>query len=381
MKYYIIAGEASGDLHGANLMRAILCRDSKAEIRFWGGDRMAAVGGTMVRHIRDLAYMGLWEVATHLRAVLGNIAFCKKDVAAFQPDAMIFIDYPGFNLKIAAFTHQQGRKNFYYISPQIWAWKKGRIKKMRVLLDKLYYIQPFERQFYAANSFPQAEYVGHPLLDEVDNFRKAHPATDQTSTQRKVIALLPGSRRQEIKRSMSAFLHIAARHPEYDFRIAGMSLLGKECYARYLRRYALGNLTLVMDDTYGLLSQSYAALVCSGTATLETCLFNVPQVVCYRTSVVTAEVARQLLKIKYISLVNLIVDRPVVKELVQENFTHGKLEHEFHLLTQDDAYRASMLQGYSDVREVLGGGGASERTAQAILAELHHNMINTNKDI
>lgn len=370
MKYYILAGEASGDLHGANLMRAILYHDHEADIRFWGGDRMAAVGGTMVRHIREMAYMGVWEVVTHLRTVLGNISFCKQDIIAFHPDAMIFIDYPGFNLKIAAFTHQLGLKNFYYISPQIWAWKKGRIKKMRVILDKLFYIQPFERRFYAENSFPQAEYVGHPLLDEVDHYRESHPAAAHDVASRKVIALLPGSRKQEVKRSMPAMLHIAAKHLEYDFRIAGMSLLGKDYYARCLKHYAFQNIQLLMDDTYNLLSQSCAAIVCSGTATLETCLFNVPQVVCYRTSIITAEVARLLLKIKYVSLVDLIVDRPVVKELIQENFTNSKLAHEFSLLTQDETYRAKMLQGYAEVREVLGGGGASERTAQAIIAAL-----------
>lgn len=370
MKYYIIAGEASGDLHGANLMRAIVRHDPDADIRFWGGDRMAAAGGTMVRHIRDLAYMGLWEVFTHLRTVKGNISFCKQDIAAYHPDVMIFIDYPGFNLRIAGYTHCMGLKNCYYISPQIWAWKKRRIKKMRVILDKLFYIQPFERQFYAENSFPQAEYVGHPLLDEVDNYKKTHLVAAHGDASREIIALLPGSRKQEIRRSMPAMMNIAARHPEYDFHIAGMSLLGKDFYARYLRRNTLRNIQLRMDDTYGLLSLSCAAIVCSGTATLETCLFNVPQVVCYRTSVFTAEVARMLLKIKYISLVNLIVDRPVVKELIQENFTTGKLAQEFSLLTGDEAYRARMLQGYAEVRATLGGGGASERTALAIIAAL-----------
>lgn len=369
MKYYIIAGEASGDLHGANLMSAILRQDPKAEIRFWGGDRMQAVGGTLVRHINTLAIMGFIEVVTHLHTVLGNIAFCKKDIVEFGPDAMIFIDYPGFNLKIAKFTHETGIKNFYYISPQIWAWKKGRIKKMRRTLDKLYYIQPFERKFYAENDFPQAQYVGHPLLDEVHNYRQKVQKEMQCATS-KVIALLPGSRRQEIKSSLPSMLSIAKAHPEYRFRLAGMTLLGKDYYHKYLA-HATSNVELLMDSTYELLSQSYAAIVCSGTATLETCLFGVPQVVCYRASAISAAIARRLLKIKYISLVNLIMDRPVVCELIQENFTLPKLEKEFDLITKDEDYRDKMIDGYREVRDELGNEGASERTAGAIIDTLH----------
>ncbi len=367
MKYYIIAGEASGDLHGANLMRALLQQDPNAEVRFWGGDNMQAVGGTLVRHIRDLAIMGFWEVLTHLKTVLGNIAFCKKDIVAFHPDVMIFIDYPGFNLRIAKFTRQQGIKNYYYISPQIWAWKKGRIKKMRRTLDALYYIQPFERKFYNENTFPNALYVGHPLLDEVQRYRQNRPLQSEES---KVIALLPGSRRQELKRSLPIMLQVAAQHPDLDFCIAGMSLLGHARYDKYLETYKQQggtNLTLVMDDTYGLLSRCHAAIVCSGTATLETCLFDVPQVVCYRTSVISAEIARPLIKVKYISLVNLIMDRPVVKELIQEHFTKQELEEEFQRLVYDDSYRAQMRDGYRAVRNEMGNEGASQRTAAALL--------------
>ncbi len=370
MKYYIIAGEASGDLHGANLMRALLQQDPQAEIRFWGGDKMQAVGGTLVRHIRDLAIMGFWEVLTHLKTVLGNIAFCKKDILAFRPAAMIFIDYPGFNLRIAKFTRQQGIKNYYYISPRIWAWKKGRIKKMRRTLDALYYIQPFERKFYNENSFPNALYVGHPLLDEVQRYRQQQLAQGETS---KVIALLPGSRRQELKRSLPVMLQVAAQYPELHFCIAGMSLLGRARYDKYLEAYKqLGNsyVELLMDDTYGLLSRSRAAIVCSGTATLETCLFDVPQVVCYRTSTISAEIARPLIKVKYISLVNLIMDRPVVKELIQEHFTKQELSEEFQRLVFDDTYRAQMREGYAAVKHEMGDEGASQRTAAAIVANL-----------
>ncbi len=370
MKYYIIAGEASGDLHGANLMRALQQQDPAAEIRFWGGFNMLEAGGTMVCHIRNLAIMGFWEVLTHLKTVLGNIAFCKKDILAFRPDAMIFIDYPGFNLRIAKFTHRQGIKNYYYISPQIWAWKKGRIKKMRRTLDALYYIQPFERRFYNENSFPNALYVGHPLLDEVQRYRQNQPKQSEES---KVIALLPGSRKQELKRSLPIMLQVAAQYPDLHFCIAGMTLLGEAQYDKYIAAYKQqgnSNLELLMDDTYGLLARSRAAIVCSGTATLETCLFDVPQVVCYRTSVISAEIARPLIKVKYISLVNLIMDRPVVKELIQEHFTKQELSEEFQRIVFDDAYRATMREGYCAVKHEMGNEGASGRTAAAIVSNL-----------
>ena len=371
MKYYIIAGEASGDLHGANLMRAILRQDPQAQFRFWGGDAMAEVGGKPVRHIRDLAIMGFVEVVRNLRTVTQNINLCKQDILQFQPDACVYIDYPGFNLRIARFAHDRGLLNIHYISPQLWAWKKGRIKSMRRNLDCLCYILPFEQDFYARNHFPQAVYVGHPLLDAVAQF-KAQSADNpiQASPSRRLVALLPGSRKQELKRSLPPMLQVARNHPECDFVIAGMTLLGDRFYQPLIQ--GLPNVSIVYDQTYRLLSSAYAALVCSGTATLETALFNVPQVVCYQANAVSAAIARVLIgnRIKYISLVNLIADAPVVVELIQQDFTAQRLEQEFQRILDDDSYRQSVLDGYARVHSLLGNAGASDRTAAEIIKRI-----------
>ncbi len=373
MKYYIIAGEASGDLHGANLMRAILRQDPQAQFRFWGGDDMSEVGGKPVRHIRDLAIMGFVEVVRNLRTVTQNINLCKQDILQFQPDACVYIDYPGFNLRIARFAHDHGLLNIHYISPQLWAWKKGRIKSMRRNLDCLCYILPFEQDFYARNHFPQAVYVGHPLLDAVAQF-KAQSADNpiQASPSRRLVALLPGSRKQELKRSLPPMLQVARNHPECDFVIAGMTLLGDRFYQPLIQ--GLPNVSIVYDQTYRLLSSAYAALVCSGTATLETALFNVPQVVCYQANAVSAAIARVLIgnRIKYISLVNLIADAPVVVELIQQDFTAQRLEQEFQRILADDSYRQSVLDGYARVHSLLGNAGASDRTASEIIKRIAH---------
>lgn len=371
MKYYIIAGEASGDLHGANLMRAILRQDPQAQFRFWGGDAMSEVGGKPVRHIRDLAIMGFVEVVRNLRTVTQNINLCKQDILQFQPDACVYIDYPGFNLRIARFAHDRGLLNIHYISPQLWAWKKGRIKSMRRNLDCLCYILPFEQDFYARNHFPQAVYVGHPLLDAVAQF-KAQSADNpiQASPSRRLVALLPGSRKQELKRSLPPMLQVARNHPECDFVIAGMTLLGDRFYQPLIQ--GLPNVSIVYDQTYRLLSSAYAALVCSGTATLETALFNVPQVVCYQANAVSAAIARVLIgnRIKYISLVNLIADAPVVVELIQQDFTAQRLEQEFQRILADGSYRQSVLDGYARVHSLLGNAGASDRTAAEIIKRI-----------
>ena len=371
MKYYIIAGEASGDLHGANLMRAILRQDPQAQFRFWGGDAMSEVGGKPVRHIRDLAIMGFVEVVRNLRTVTQNINLCKQDILQFQPDACVYIDYPGFNLRIARFAHDRGLLNIHYISPQLWAWKKGRIKSMRRNLDCLCYILPFEQDFYARNHFPQAVYVGHPLLDAVAQF-KAQSADNpiQASSSRRLVALLPGSRKQELKRSLPPMLQVARNHPECDFVIAGMTLLGDRFYQPLIQ--GLPNVSIVYDQTYRLLSSAYAALVCSGTATLETALFNVPQVVCYQANAVSAAIARVLIgnRIKYISLVNLIADAPVVVELIQQDFTAQRLEQEFQRILADGSYRQSVLDGYARVHSLLGNAGASDRTAAEIIKRI-----------
>lgn len=364
MKYYIIAGEASGDLHGANLMRVLKRQDTDAQFRFWGGDAMQDVAGKPVRHIRELAIMGFVEVVMHLRTVLGNIRFCKQDILQYQPDVVVTIDYPGFNLKIAQFAHQHGIKTVHYISPQLWAWKKGRIKKMRHSLDKLCYILPFEQEFYAKNNFPQAVYVGHPLLDAVAQYRDN--TVDSLDYGKPIVALLPGSRQQEIKRVLPTMLVLADKHPEYQFVVAGMSLLGDAFYNKYIDNRC--NVTILKNQTYRLLSNAYAAIVCSGTATLETALFDVPQVVCYRANAVSVAIARRLIgnRIKYISLVNLIADKPIVTELIQKDMNVAKLENEFSSITTADS-RQKMLDEYALLHTLMGSAGASGRAAQEII--------------
>jgi len=371
MRYYLIAGEASGDLHGSNLMRAILRQDPQAEFRFWGGDAMAAVGGAPVKHIRDLAIMGFIEVVKNLRTVTSNISFCQADILQYKPDAIIYIDYPGFNLRIARFAHQHGFLNIHYISPQLWAWKKGRITTMRQNLDCLCYILPFEQDFYARNHFPQAVYVGHPLLDAVAQFKTTTPAhTFQADPSRPLVALLPGSRKQELKRSLPPMLHVARLHPECDFVIAGMTLLGDTFYRPLIGQQP--NVSVVYDQTYPLLSAAKAALVCSGTATLEAALFNVPQVVCYQANAISAAIARVLIgnRIKYISLPNLIADAPVVVELIQQDFTPPRLEQEFCRIVADNEHRQAILEGYARVHHLLGDAGASDRTASEVLKRI-----------
>ncbi len=379
MKYYIIAGEASGDLYGANLIKALREKDPQAEFRFWGGDAMMQVAGQPVRHIRDLAIMGFIEVVMHLRTVLGNISLCKRDILAWQPDAVIGIDYPGFNLKIEKWAHTHGIKTVHYISPQLWAWKKGRLKGMRRYLDRLCYILPFEQEFYATNNLPQAVYVGHPLVECIADLKDPKDLNDPKDN-RPIIALLPGSRRQEIKNSLPYMVRLAANHPEYQFVVAGMSLIGSELYDKLINSgnqtiKQSCNLEVVYDQTYSLLSQAYAAVVCSGTATLETGLFHVPQVVCYRGNPVSISIARALVgnRINHIALVDLIDDSNVVTELLQQDFNDRRLEQEFQLITTDSANRERMLEGYRRVEQKLGNAGASHRTAESII-----NLINAN---
>ncbi|MBP5540900.1 MAG: lipid-A-disaccharide synthase [Bacteroidales bacterium] len=366
MRYYIIAGEASGDLHGANLMRALRHQDPEAEFRYWGGDQMRAVGGEPVRHIRDMAFMGFVEVLAHLPAVMDNIRLCKKDILDWRPDVLVTIDYPGFNLKMARHAHEHGIKTVHYISPQLWAWKAGRIKKMRRDLDRLCYILPFEQDYYKDNRLPQAVYVGHPLLDAVDTFNIDDNATVDTG--RKTIVLLPGSRRQEIAKVLPVMLRLAQRHQEYDFAIAGMTLLGEDFYRRIMERQggSLGHVRVIYNQTYSLLASAYAAVVCSGTATLETALFNVPQVVGYIANPLSVAIARRFVekRIKYISLVNLIADAPVVTELIQDDMNDSRLKEEFRHITVDEDARRQMMEGYARVHTILGNAGASDRTAQ-----------------
>ena len=371
MKYYIISGEASGDLHGSNLMKAIYRHDPQAEVRFWGGDLMQSVGGTMVKHIRDLAIMGIVEVMVHLRTVLANIRLCKQDILDYNPDAVIFIDYPGFNLRIAKFTHSHGFKNFYYISPQVWAWKKGRIKTMRRVLDKMYVILPFEKPFYDKYGVENVEYVGHPLLDAVADFNNSHVADDfrrrNNLDDRPIIALMPGSRKMELRKMMPTMAALASRHPEYNFVIAGMTLLGDSFYKPFLTSQ---NVTLVYNQTYMLLQSAFAGVITSGTATLEAALFHLPQVVCYRANALTVAFAKTFAKVKYISLVNLIADKPVVRELIQKDLNKNTLETEFSKITKDKNNRMAMIAEYESIEKTLGSEGVSDKALLSILKAL-----------
>ena len=369
MKYYLIAGEASGDLHGANLMRALQQIDPEAEFRFWGGDRMEAVGGKLIKHYRDLAFMGFWEVVTNLRTILRNIDFCKQDIIQFQPDAIIFIDYPGFNMRIAKWAKQQGIPTHYYISPQIWAWKENRIKAIKRDVDAMYVILPFEKDFYEEKHQYPVHFVGHPLLDAIAARKEVSEEVFKRENgldERPIIALLPGSRKQEIAKMLSVMLSVVESYHQYQFVIAGAPSLGYDFYKQFIKEE---NVHFVSGKTYDLLAHSYAALVTSGTATLETALLNVPEVVCYRGNWISYQIAKRVISLKYISLVNLIMDAPVVTELIQGDLNTRNLKAELNKLLNAD-YREKLLKDYEALREKLGNEGASERTAQAIYDSL-----------
>lgn len=375
MKYYLIAGEASGDLHGANLMRALAEIDPQAQFRFWGGDRMEAVGGKLIKHYRDLAFMGFWEVVTNLRTILRNIDLCKGDITAYQPDALIFIDYPGFNMRIAKWAKQQGIPTHYYISPQIWAWKENRIKAIRRDVDAMYVILPFEKDFYEGKHQYPVHFVGHPLLDAIAARREVSMEVFKRENgldERPIIALLPGSRKQEIAKMLSVMLSVVGSYHPYQFVIAGAPSLGYDFYRQFIREE---NVHFVSGKTYDLLSHAHAALVTSGTATLETALFRVPEVVCYRGNWISYQIAKRVISLKYISLVNLIMDAPVVTELIQGNLNTRNLKVELDKLL-DPAYRDKLQRDYQALRERLGNEGASRRTAQAIYDSLQDKRHN-----
>ncbi len=375
MKYYLIAGEASGDLHGANLMRALAEIDPQAQFRFWGGDRMEAVGGKLIKHYRDLAFMGFWEVVTNLRTILRNIDLCKGDITAYQPDALIFIDYPGFNMRIAKWAKQQGIPTHYYISPQIWAWKENRIKAIRRDVDAMYVILPFEKDFYEGKHQYPVHFVGHPLLDAIAARREVSMEVFKRENgldERPIIALLPGSRKQEIAKMLSVMLSVVGSYHPYQFVIAGAPSLGYDFYRQFIREE---NVHFVSGKTYDLLSHAHAALVTSGTATLETALFRVPEVVCYRGNWISYQIAKRVISLKYISLVNLIMDAPVVTELIQGELNTRNLKVELDKLL-DPAYRDKLQRDYQALRERLGNEGASRRTAQAIYDSLQDKRHN-----
>lgn len=359
MRYYIIAGEASGDLHGSNLIKAIREQDPEADIRAWGGDKMEAAGAKLVKHYRDLAFMGFVEVVKHLGTILRNIDFCKKDVVAYKPDVLVLIDYPGFNLRIAKWAKAQGIRIVYYISPQVWAWKEGRVKDIRQTVDKMLVILPFEKDFYARHQY-DVTYVGHPLL-EVIRKEKEEPAVP-LYTDKPIVALLPGSRAMEISKKLPLMLKVAKRFPQYQFVVAGAPSQPDSLYQEYI---GTSSVMLLRNDTYNLLKQSRAALVTSGTATLETALFGIPQAVCYRGNPLSYWLAKQLVKVPYISLVNLIMGREVVKELIQGAMNESALEKELHALLEDEAYRSRMREDYESLWQKLAGTGNPSAIAAA----------------
>ena len=366
MKYYIIAGEASGDLHASNLMRALKQTDPEAEFRFWGGDLMQAQGGELVKHYRELAFMGFAEVLFNLKTILSNISFCKKDISAFNPDAIIFIDYPGFNLRIAKWAREQGYQTHYYISPQIWAWKENRINAIKRDIDHMYVILPFEKEFYEEkHNFP-VHFVGHPLIDAIgqkDLLDVKAVKEEYQLDDRPIIAVLPGSRKQEISKMLEVMLSITPNFPEYQFVIAGAPSQDAEFYAPFIKQK---NIKLIMNRTYDILSLSHAAMVTSGTATLETALFKIPEVVCYKGNYISYQIARRIVNLDYISLVNLIMKREVVKELIQDDFNTKTLKKEFKKILEDE-HRTKIFKDYFELERKLGGKGASEKTAQLIV--------------
>lgn len=364
MNYYIIAGEASGDLHASNLMRELKVLDANASFRCWGGDLMKAQGAELVKHYRDLAFMGFTEVVMNLRTILGNIDLCKKDILAYRPDVLILVDYPGFNLRIAEFAKAQGIKVFYYISPQIWAWKEGRVHKIKRVVDKMFVILPFEKEFYGRFDYP-VDFVGHPLLDAVEQYSKQVPKLDIV-TANPIIALLPGSRKQEIAKKLPLMLAMQKYYPDYEFVIAGAPSQTKEFYRTFIKD---ADIKIVYNQTYSLLQRSEAALVTSGTATLETALFGVPQVVCYIAGGISYMIAKKLIKVKYISLVNLIMDREIVKELIQNELNETNLKAELDKIL-NPVSRQKMLDDYAALREKLGGAGASKKLAGLMIAYL-----------
>ncbi|MBA3972209.1 MAG: lipid-A-disaccharide synthase [Bacteroidetes bacterium] len=367
MKYYIISGEASGDLHASNLMKELKLLDKSPDFRCWGGDLMKEQGGVLVKHYRDLAFMGFTEVLMNIRTIFKNIDLCKKDILEHKPDILILVDYPGFNLRIAEFAKQNNIKVFYYISPQIWAWKQSRVHKIKKVVDKMFVILPFEKEFYQRFDYP-VDFIGHPLLDAVANYGK-EKNTLELGSDKPVIALLPGSRKQEIATMLPLMLSIKDSYPEYQFVIAGAPSQNKEYYNSLIGD---ANVPVVFGQTYRLLQRAEAALVTSGTATLETALFGVPEVVCYKGGAISYSIAKQLIKVKYISLVNLIMDKEIVKELIQNELNEANLKLELDKLLEKET-RDKLLADYAALKEKLGGAGASAKAAGLMFAYLNED--------
>ena len=371
MKYYLIVGEASGDLHASHLMRSLQKEDPEAQFRFFGGDLMTAVGGTRVKHYKELAYMGFVPVLLHLRTIFRNMALCKKDIMQWQPDAVILVDYPGFNLKIAKYLHKN-RKNrpaiYYYISPKIWAWKEYRIKNIKRDVDELFSILPFEVPFFEEKHHYPIHYVGNPTADEVRSFLEDNPPHPRTPAP-PIIALLAGSRKQEIKDNLPAMLEAVKQFPDYQCVVAGAPSIEDAYYEEFIKG---ASVEIVHNKTYDLLSRSTAALVTSGTATLETALFNVPQVVCYKTPVphLIRFAFNHIIKCKYISLVNLIADKEVVQELLADRFSVKNIREELSKILPGQTGREQMLQGYEEIRTALGDTCAPDNAAKLMVSLL-----------
>jgi lipid-A-disaccharide synthase len=371
LKYYIIAGEASGDLHASNLIKQLHLKDNQANIQCWGGNLMQAANATLVKHYKELAFMGFAEVIKNLPTILKNISFCKQDILTYKPDVLILVDYPGFNLRIAKWAKQQGLKVVYYISPQVWAWKANRVKQMKLCIDKMICIIPFEKQYFKTNWQWDVDYVGHPLLEAIENFKLSNinkniHQPSSIKNNRKIVALLPGSRKQEIAKKLPIMLSVINNFSNVDFYIAKAPSIDDNFYKPFIEPYK--NVFTVANNTYSLLQQASAAMVTSGTATLETALFAVPQVVCYKASNISYCIGKLLIKIKYISLVNLIMDKLVVTELIQNKLTTSNLVEELTKLLNDNDTKETLAQQYKILWNKLAiGGNASEKAASIII--------------
>ena len=375
MKFYIIAGEASGDLHASNLIKSIIAQAPEATFRAWGGDLMHEAGADVIKHYRDLAFMGFAEVIMNLRTILKNITYCKKDILAYKPDAVILIDYPGFNLRIAEFLKEQGIKVYYYISPQVWAWKKNRVHKIKRTVDKMFVILPFEKDFYKQYDY-QVDYVGHPLLDAIQKRSSSKQVLDELRqdlglSEKPIVAILPGSRKQEIAKMLPIMLKQSNEFKDYQFVIAVAPSFDLSFFDEYISKFP--HVKLVENRTYDLLELAHAAMVTSGTATLEAALFRIPEVVCYKGNPISYHIARKIVDIEYISLVNLIMDKEVVKELIQSDLNHKLLKAELGKLLAPTKERKEMLHTFDLLIDKLGGGGASKKTAELILADMNHS--------
>ncbi len=370
MRYYLIAGEASGDLHASNLMKELKRADQSAVFRCWGGDLMQQQGGELVKHYRDLAYMGFAEVVAHLPVIMRNFKLCESDLLRFKPDVLILVDYPGFNLRIAKFAAQHALRVFYYISPQLWAWNASRVKKVKAFVEKMFVILPFEQEFYARYNY-HVDYSGHPLLDVINermSFTERKQFLEKNQlTDKPIVALLPGSRKMEIGKMLKEMLSVRSAFPQKQFVVAAAPAIPSRFYEQLIGEAGVRVLT---GQTYNLLRYAAAALVTSGTATLETALMGVPQVVCYKGSPISYLVAKHVVKVKYISLVNLITDKLLVAELIQNKLNPKELEHELRKILEDEKTRSAITLGYELLKQKLGGPGAAERTARKMLQYL-----------